>query len=121
MFSCSNNLDLNNATLTTAHTVDGVDAKPATDKQPGHQMLSHRIHPFSFSGNLQLAQMPVLRLSGDSEALLRAVILEPHWHLYGRKQLKQSATIAQSIRRALSSEADSVGPGLRHGGINPLG
>ena len=78
MFSCSNNLDLNNATLTTAHTVDGVDAKPATDKQPRHQMLSHRIHPFSFSGDLQLARMPVLRLSGDSEALLRAVILKPH-------------------------------------------
>jgi hypothetical protein len=77
-FSCSNNLNLDDATLATAHTVDGVDAKPAADKQPGHQKLSHRIHPFSFSGNLPLARTRVLRLSGDSEALLRAVILKPH-------------------------------------------
>ena len=30
------NLDLDDATLTTANTVDGVDAEPAADKQPGH-------------------------------------------------------------------------------------
>jgi hypothetical protein len=39
----SDNLDLDDATLTTANTVDGVDAEPAADKQPGHQKLSHRI------------------------------------------------------------------------------
>jgi hypothetical protein len=32
VFSCSNNLDLDDATLATANTVDGVDAEPATDK-----------------------------------------------------------------------------------------
>jgi hypothetical protein len=31
-FSCSNNLDLDDTTLATANTVDGVDAEPATDK-----------------------------------------------------------------------------------------
>jgi hypothetical protein len=77
-FSCSDNLNLNDAPLATAHTVDGVDAKPSANKQPGHQKLSHQIHPFSFSGNLLLGRTRVLRLSGDSEALLRAVILKPH-------------------------------------------
>jgi hypothetical protein len=49
-------------------------------------MLSHRIHPFSFSGTLQLARMPVLRLSGDSEAMPQNVILKPH--LNGASTLK---------------------------------
>src|SRR5260370_6844187 len=38
----SDNLDLDDATLTTANTVDGVDAEPAADKQPGHHNLTPR-------------------------------------------------------------------------------
>jgi hypothetical protein len=43
MLACSDNLYLDDSTLTTANTIDGVDAEPAADKQPGHQKLSHRI------------------------------------------------------------------------------
>jgi hypothetical protein len=86
----SDNLNLDDATLTTtAHTVDGVDAEPAADKQPGHQKLSHRIplsehacqsaHSWVFgSGNLPPAQKRVLRPSGGSEGMLSAMILKPH-------------------------------------------
>jgi hypothetical protein len=32
VFACSDNLDLDDATLTTANAVDGMDAKPAAGK-----------------------------------------------------------------------------------------
>jgi len=46
VLSGSDNLDLDDATLTTANAVDGVDTEPTAGKQPGHQKLSHRNPPF---------------------------------------------------------------------------
>jgi hypothetical protein len=46
VLSGSDNLDLDDATLTTANAVDGMDAEPTAGKQPGHQKLSHRNPPF---------------------------------------------------------------------------
>ena len=76
MLARSDNLDLDDATLTTANAVDGVDAEPATIKQPRHQKLSHRISPVFGKVPLVLAHM--LRLSGDSEGKFSAVILKAH-------------------------------------------
>ena len=76
MLARSDNLDLNDATLTTANAVDGVDAEPATVKQPRHQKLSHRISPVFRNVPVVLACM--LRLSGDSEGKFSAVILKAH-------------------------------------------
>jgi hypothetical protein len=44
--SCSDALYLNDATLPTANTVDGLDPEPAVGKKPGHQQLSHRVPLF---------------------------------------------------------------------------
>jgi hypothetical protein len=78
VLACGDNFNLDDATLATAHAVDGVDAEPAPDNQPGRQKLSHRIHPFGFSDNVPRARTLVLRLSGDSGGMLRAVISKPH-------------------------------------------
>ena len=69
--SCGHNFDLDDTTLTTANTVDGRDAEPAADEQPGHQELSHRVPISAIWVTLHLAQTRVLRLSGGSEGMLR--------------------------------------------------
>ena len=41
MLASGENLYLDDATLTTANAVDGVDAEPAPHNQPGRKKLSH--------------------------------------------------------------------------------
>jgi hypothetical protein len=100
---CSDNFDLDDATLATANTVDGVDAKLAADNQPGHQNLSHRpplastrVRPRTVaslgSDNCRLPRN-VLRPSGGSEGMLNAVISKPH----------QSAGCVRAANVALSA------------------
>jgi hypothetical protein len=124
----SDNLDLDDATLTTANTVDGVDAEPAADKQPGHQKLSHRIPlsehacqgcaPLLFFGsdNLLPAQKRVLRPSGGSERMLSAVIFKPHQSVVYVQRRTLIRPLTEPLQRLASARS-----GCRHRPVGPLG